>query len=84
MEAALQQSARPVEPCAQPASAEPFEKPATKQEMCAYLGIGVRALERWMKAGYIPFTKIDRIVRFYRSDVDAALREKFGQNYRRH
>lgn len=53
----------------------------TKKELTARLGIKTRALERWMKAGYLPFVKIDRLVRFKMEDVDTALKEKFGQNF---
>jgi excisionase family DNA binding protein len=45
----------------------------TEQQACAYLKTCKRNLYCWRMAGFIPYIKIGRCVRFRRLDVDEAL-----------
>jgi len=45
----------------------------TEKQTCAYLNVSKRNLYCWRMAGFIPYFKIGRAVRFRRSELDAAL-----------
>ena len=45
----------------------------TDKQVAAYLKITTRHLDSWRKAGFIPYFKIGRAIRFRRAEVEAAL-----------
>jgi len=45
----------------------------TEKQLCAFLNVSKRNLYCWRMAGWIPYFKIGRAVRFKRADVNAAL-----------
>jgi excisionase family DNA binding protein len=58
------------------------DRPLTKDELANYYGVERRTIEHWMAKRYIPFVKIGKTVRFYRADVDEAVKKGFGIGYR--
>jgi len=44
----------------------------TEKQVAAYLGITPRHLYSWRMAGFIPYFKIGRAIRFRRAEVEAA------------
>ncbi len=45
----------------------------TEKQVAAYLSITPRHLYSWRMAGFIPYYKIGRAIRFRKAEVDAAL-----------
>ena len=45
----------------------------TEKQVAAYLAVTPRHLYSWRMAGFIPYFKIGRAVRFRRIEVDAAI-----------
>ena len=59
-----------------PTSPPRHEEPAslmTEKQACDYLNVSKRNLFCWRMAGFVPYYKIGRAVRFRKSEVDAAL-----------
>ncbi len=51
----------------------PWMKPAPAAE---YLSISLGTLRNWTSAGYVPFAKRGRVVRYHREQLDAWLSRK--------
>ena len=45
----------------------------TEKQVAAYLNITTRQLYSWRMAGFIPYFKIGRAIRFRRAELEAAL-----------
>jgi excisionase family DNA binding protein len=53
----------------------------TKREVCSYLGLGVRTLDRWIQRGLLEPVRITRRTVYVRvEEVRALLRKGVGQN----
>lgn len=54
-----------------------MERPMTKQEVADYLQVKVQTIDVYMREKNIPFHKLakGRMVRFYKSEVDAWIKE---------
>lgn len=48
---------------------------ASKKEVAAYFGIGLRTVTDWMRRRLIPYTKVGHVVRFNLSDCEDAIRK---------
>jgi excisionase family DNA binding protein len=47
----------------------------TKAQVCDLLGLGIRAVEGWMRRGHLPYFKIGRWVRFLEDDIHRHLQK---------
>ena len=52
----------------------------TKDELARRLKKHPRTVERWQRAGLIPFIKPGHSVLYHWADVETRLREQFGRN----
>ncbi len=55
------------------------EKPVTRKELCAWLGVTEPTVIRWEKRGKIPVMRIGSAVRYDRAAVIKALEKKGGK-----
>lgn len=51
-----------------------FYQLMTEKEVCTYLNVSKRNLYCWRMAGFIPYIKIGRAVRYRPAEVEAALK----------
>ena len=58
---------------ASPPPADEANPMLTEKQVAAYLSITPRHLYSWRMAGFIPYYKIGRAIRFRKAEVDAAL-----------
>lgn len=49
---------------------EKHERPMTKKEVADYLGVVIGTIDRYMREGMIPYTKVGRNVRFHKKEID--------------
>ena len=52
----------------------------TEKEVCALLNVSKRNLYCWRMAGYVPYIKIGKAIRYRLSDVDEMIRNRFIQH----
>ena len=62
-----------------PRTEQALEPLMTEKELCAFLNVSKRNLYCWRMAGYLPYFKIGKAVRFRKAEVmDALERMKVG------
>lgn len=59
-------------------SDRPNDRLMTKQEVCDWLRISMRTLERLVEQGHLPSIKLDHAVRFHPDDIRAFIESRRG------
>ena len=53
-------------------------KMLTRKQVADFIGVSVKTIARWGQKGWLPSTKIGRLVRYYPGDVNRLIKDLYS------